>query len=58
MASKKSHANPLDQSLIPPKATFSVLTSAEGPTISVVPVSAMAYVVELITFVPTLMLFK
>ncbi len=41
-----------------PKASFSAWICAEGPMMSVVPVSAIAYAVELIIVDPTLTLFK
>ncbi len=43
---------------MPPKAAFNAWTCAEGPMMSVVPVSAIAYAVELIIVDPTLTLFK
>jgi hypothetical protein len=58
MNSEKDHTNPVDELQLPPKAAFSAMTSAVGPIIIVVPVSAIAYADVLTTVVPTLMLFK
>ncbi len=43
---------------MPPKASFSAWICAEGPMMSVVPVSAIAYADELTIVDPTLTLFK
>jgi hypothetical protein len=58
MNSEKDHTNPVDKSQLAPKSVFSSLACAKGPTINVVPESAIAAADVLTTFVPTLTLFK
>ncbi len=58
MNSKISYTILADLLYIPSKAAFNALTCLLGPTINVVPVSAMAYVDVLIIVDPTCTLFK
>ncbi len=55
---EKNHTCPLIQSYVAPRATFNSVTCVFGPIMNVVPVSSMAYVVELIIVDPTLTLLK
>jgi hypothetical protein len=58
MNSEKDHTNPVDKSQLAPKSVFSSLACAQGTTINVVPVSAIAAADLATTVFPTVTLFK